>query len=228
MRINAWHRSISALVRPERSRPNTTATGERPQWATARRAPSRASMTGHSIRRSRAVVPSTRPHPASASSTDSTTSAWCRTSSAPAARAVASALGNVRGATRQSRSSPIAFIARAAAPMFPGWVGSTSTMRTRCRGLSFIGSPKLDTRRRRPGRGRASPHHFARKRHRRQSRIRDRFLSRSRAGDQCGIACRGVGGSSMRPNLALGQRDAPRNGPPNTSTSRPCRTTEWP
>ena len=39
---------------------------------------------------------------------------------APEARAVASACGNSFGLTRQSLSSPMVFMARAVAPIFPG------------------------------------------------------------------------------------------------------------
>ena len=48
----------------------------------------------------------------------------------PDALAVASALGNSRGATSTSSSRPMVFMARALAPMLPGWDVSTRTMRT--------------------------------------------------------------------------------------------------
>ena len=58
-----------------------------------------------------------------------TTRAAPSTSSAPEARAVASACGNCRGRTSTSSSSAMFFIARATAPMLPGCEGATRTMR---------------------------------------------------------------------------------------------------
>ena len=53
------------------------------------------------------------------------------TTVAPDASATASGSGKRRGATSTSRARPIVSIARAAAPMLPGWLGATSTMRMR-------------------------------------------------------------------------------------------------
>ena len=64
-----------------------------------------------------------------ASSTDATTRARASTSAAPEARAAASGSGCDPGLTSTSDSSPMFFIARALAPMLPGWLVSTSTMR---------------------------------------------------------------------------------------------------
>jgi hypothetical protein len=49
----------------------------------------------------------------------------------------ASACGKACGATSTSRRKPMVFIARAAAPMFPGWEVPTSTMRI---GSSMMGA----------------------------------------------------------------------------------------
>ncbi len=70
-----------------------------------------------------------KPQSAIACASVSTTLVCASTDSAPEARAVASACGNWRGRTSTSDSSPMFFIARATAPMFPGCEGSTSTMR---------------------------------------------------------------------------------------------------
>src|SRR5262245_23111196 len=51
---------------------------------------------------------------------------------------VASLWGNFSGRTRAKSARPMVFIARAAAPMFPGCWGSTSTMRTRGSRRSFM------------------------------------------------------------------------------------------
>jgi hypothetical protein len=58
------------------------------------------------------------------------TCACARMSPAPAARATASSSGKRLGLTRVRRDRPIVFIARAAAPMLPGWLGCDNTMRT--------------------------------------------------------------------------------------------------
>ena len=55
-----------------------------------------------------------------ASSSESTTRAVASRSSAPEARAVASALGNSFGETSVRSSSPMVFMALALAPTFPG------------------------------------------------------------------------------------------------------------
>ena len=63
------------------------------------------------------------------------------TSSAPAARAVASSLGKCFGPHEHELARPIVFIARAVAPMLPGCEVSTSTMRTgMCTGVSVRGA----------------------------------------------------------------------------------------
>src|SRR5690606_40109867 len=61
---------------------------------------SRGSSSGQGIRRSRALVPTTSPHPAIASSRVSTTTALSSTSVAPAERQTALSEGNSLGSTR--------------------------------------------------------------------------------------------------------------------------------
>ena len=123
-------RSSSALVRPLASRPNKIAAGSAVAWAASCLAAVSASAPGHGMRRARALAPSTRAQSAIASSSESTTVAFATTSSACAARQSACGSGNRAGRTRWSDVNPIVFMARAAAPMLPGWLGSTSTMRT--------------------------------------------------------------------------------------------------
>jgi hypothetical protein len=65
-----------------------------------------------------------------ASSNVSVTRADANISSAPDARAVASGPGKHDGDTKVNKDRPMFFMARAAAPMFPGWVGFTSTIRS--------------------------------------------------------------------------------------------------
>jgi hypothetical protein len=61
-------------------------------------------------------------------------------SSAPAARATAWSSGKRFGLTSSRRDRPIVFIARAAAPMLPGWLVCDRTTRTRS-----SGEPKNET-----------------------------------------------------------------------------------
>jgi hypothetical protein len=56
------------------------------------------------------------------------TVAFARTSSAPEALDVASALGKILGETNQRLLMPMFFMARATAPILPGWVVSTRTI----------------------------------------------------------------------------------------------------
>src|SRR5688572_32302822 len=58
--------------------------------------------------------------------------ACSRISTAWVAIHCASGAGKRSGATRRRSLSPIVFIARAAAPMLPGWLGRHSTMRILC------------------------------------------------------------------------------------------------
>src|ERR1700675_3974311 len=66
-----------------------------------------------------------------ASATLATMRAPARISSAPAAKAWASACGNERGRTNTKSDSAMFFMARATDPILPGWLGSMRTMRTR-------------------------------------------------------------------------------------------------
>src|SRR5690606_29966871 len=66
------------------------------------------------------------------------------TSSAPEARASASGSGKRFGFTSRKSASPMVFIARAAAPMLPGCVVSTSTIRTRSSRSSISHSAAAD------------------------------------------------------------------------------------
>ncbi len=83
----------------------------------------------------REVVAATKPQSAIASSSVFTMRASASTAPAPAARAVASGCGNSRGRTSTSWSKSMFIMARATAPILPGWEGSTSTMR-----MSVVGS----------------------------------------------------------------------------------------
>ena len=65
----------------------------------------------------------------SASSTLAQTRAWVNRSSAPAARASAWSSGKCFGLTSSRRARPIVFIARAAAPILPGWLVCDRTTR---------------------------------------------------------------------------------------------------
>ena len=85
----------------------------------------------HDEERGREVVPAMKAQSATACSTLSTTRAPAKMSSAPAASAVDSACGKERGRTRTRSESAMFFMARATEPMFPGWLGSMSTTRTR-------------------------------------------------------------------------------------------------
>jgi hypothetical protein len=76
-----------------------------------------------------ARVPSTSPQSATAASMVASTRAPASTSAAPDARACASGSGYDCGRTSTSDASPMFFIARALAPMLPGWLVSTSTIR---------------------------------------------------------------------------------------------------
>ncbi|MNT82082.1 hypothetical protein D3C72_2217610 [compost metagenome] len=66
---------------------------------------------------------------ASASARLDTTMAFSTTSTAPEASTLASSCGNAFGSTRYSRVRPMVFIARAAEPILPGWLGRASTTR---------------------------------------------------------------------------------------------------
>ena len=85
--------------------------------------------SGHSMERNRALAPTTNAQSAIAWSSCAATAAFSKMASAPAARAVACALGNSRGLTNAKCRKPMFAMARAAAPMLPGWVGSSSTTR---------------------------------------------------------------------------------------------------
>src|SRR5205085_11109031 len=55
------------------------------------------------------------------------------------ASASASGCGKDFGVTSTRRENPIVIMARAAAPMLPGWLGEQSTTRTRSRNVSIYG-----------------------------------------------------------------------------------------
>src|SRR3972149_166795 len=80
---------------------------------------SRGVFTGQGIVLDLAVVATTSTQSCKASCKEPQTTARARISSAPAARAVTSAEGNILGFTRYKFRCPIFFMARAAAPMFP-------------------------------------------------------------------------------------------------------------
>jgi hypothetical protein len=87
--------------------------------------------------RTRTLAPITSVQSATASASMSHTTAASSSASAPAARALASSCGKYFGRTRYSRVSAMLSMARATAPMLPGWVVPTSTMRMRER---FMGA----------------------------------------------------------------------------------------
>src|SRR5690606_23225491 len=126
-----------------RPRPNTSATPAAPAASATRAAASRGSSCGSAMRRSRAVLPSTRRQSATASARSACTVASSSTSPALAAMAAASACGKWRGATSASRRSPMVFIARAAAPMLPGCWVPTSTTRMRPAAAPAVGAGGL-------------------------------------------------------------------------------------
>src|SRR5699024_3465311 len=134
MRRCSVQRSSSALLRPLRSRPNTSATCWR--WrapAAACAAAERTSCSGQDKCRLRALVPITSWQSATASSSVLQTCAACSISVAPEARASACVDGKCAGVTSARCASPMTFMARAVAPMLPGCCGATSTMRNRSR-----------------------------------------------------------------------------------------------
>src|SRR5205085_1241356 len=129
-----WQRASSSLESPDISPPNTSATSPRSQWRTASAAASRAERAAPANSRGRAVKPIASVAPASPASSESTTLAALSSAAAPEARAMASGCGNARGATSVSRDRPIVLMARAQAPILPGWLGSHSTTRMRSSG----------------------------------------------------------------------------------------------
>ncbi len=134
-----WHASSSSFESPEVSLPNTRATGPSAVAAIASGAAERHSRAGCESSRPRALKPTASVRSASASASVGTTRARSSTSAAPAARATASGCGKWRGATSTRSASPIVFMARAAAPMLPGWLVRESTTATRERGeAAFI------------------------------------------------------------------------------------------
>ena len=127
----AWQSSSCSLDRPDCSQPKTTAVAESTRarsraWAAAAAGDS----AGQAMFLTRALAPNTKAHSATASSRRAHTWACARMSSAPAARAAHSALGNCLGATKANRLRPMVFMARAAAPMLPGWVVFAKTIFT--------------------------------------------------------------------------------------------------
>ena len=138
MHARRLHINTSSLVSPAVSLPNRNATSSRRAQATASAAAERASSGACASSRVRADTANASAVPRSASPRSSQTVARSSTSSAFAERARASGSGKRLGRTRYSRESPIVFIARAAAPMLPGWVGCESTMRMRESGLDAV------------------------------------------------------------------------------------------
>src|SRR5690606_20193309 len=132
MRIIPLQSASSSLDSPLRSRPNTSATFSPAAAAAATRAAaSRGVYSGQGMLRWRALLPSTSEQLRTASARVSWTFAAASRSPAPAARALASAPGNPEGRTSRRLESPMVFMARALAPMFPGCVVATRTTWTR-------------------------------------------------------------------------------------------------
>jgi hypothetical protein len=106
--------------------------------ATISGAHSRMAAAGSESSRLRAVNPTASTRSARASSSEATTRAEASTSAAPAASATASGSGKRRGATSRRSVRPIVFIARAAAPMLPGWLGRERTTAIRGRFMASL------------------------------------------------------------------------------------------
>ena len=85
---------------------------------------------GHGIPLTRALVPTTKSQSFIASFRDVNSLLLASRSSAPAARALASADGKLDGLTKRKFCCPIVFMARAAAPILPGCVVPTKTIQT--------------------------------------------------------------------------------------------------
>src|ERR1700719_4081425 len=113
-----------------------------------------------------------------ASATLDTMRAPAKTSSAPAANALASACGNERGRTSTRSDSAIFFMARATEPMLPGWLGSIRTMRTRFVTGDILPPPYATPAQYRHAR------RAARRRFNRQKLIQARFVESRQQGPQ--------------------------------------------
>src|SRR5690349_6515469 len=120
-----WQANISSFVSPAVSLPNTKATG--PVISTARSAAVRTSNTCGDHSRERADRAKAWTQSWMVSFRLETTWAASRTSTALVAIHCASGAGKRSGATSRRSRKPIALIARAAAPMLPGWLGRQST-----------------------------------------------------------------------------------------------------
>ena len=112
---------MSSFSRPLRSPPNKNAASVPARIRRAASKPASRTDSGDSpSARRRAVKPKTHPAPSRAPSKLSCTSMSPKMSAAPAAIARDCESSSVRGAASIRRVKPIVFIARAAAPMFPG------------------------------------------------------------------------------------------------------------
>src|SRR2546422_1447437 len=138
MRARALHRMISLFERPTVSLPKTIATSSPRAALKSSRAAARASSDECDNSRSRALKATEYVVPASASSRFAHARADSRTSAAPEAMARASGWGKRFGRTRRSCVMPMVFMARAAAPTFPGCEGRSRTTRIRDSGPAFI------------------------------------------------------------------------------------------
>src|SRR6266849_6696051 len=131
MRARALHRMISLFERPTVSLPKTIATSSPRAAVKSSRAAARASSNECDSPRARALKATEYVVPASASSRLAHARADSRTSAAPEAMARASGWGKRFGRTRRSCVMPMVFMARAAAPIFPGCEGRSRTTRIR-------------------------------------------------------------------------------------------------
>ena len=129
---------ISSLVRPDISVPNNSATGCVAACCNNSGIASRGVLTSMEISRNRAVIAAVYTTPCKASSIELHSTASRSTSSAPAAIASACGSGKRRGLIRYRWCKPMVFIARAAAPMLPGWVVWLRTTRTFKKGLCLF------------------------------------------------------------------------------------------
>src|SRR5580693_10087755 len=127
MRISQWQWLMSSFDRPNFSDPKSSATG--PAVLRMSRAPDSRRRNGCcSSRWPTEVVPTTNAQSATAAATVVNSSAEANNGAAPTAER-ASRNATAYGFTTRSRVHPKLAIARAAAPMFNGFRGATSTTR---------------------------------------------------------------------------------------------------
>ena len=127
MRINQWQWLMSSFDRPNFSDPKSNAIGPA-AWRISRAPYSRRRSGCCSSRWPTEVVPTTSAQSATASATVANSSAEANNGAAPTAER-ASRNATSYGFTTRSRVQPKLTIARAAAPMFNGFRGATSTTR---------------------------------------------------------------------------------------------------